>query len=152
MRLSVMFTGGPVVLTAAVLALGCGPAPTAPASASPSVLANLTAPGAGIDARTVGLTPADLTARRWTCRVPPPYPDRIVCMAPNQQMPSPAVPVDERPPTFTMLVFQNTGELIGTVLGIRADLYQGQICGPTKEPYIFRPPIGYYECLHPAGR
>jgi hypothetical protein len=51
-----------------------------------------------------------------------------------------------------VLVFQDTGAFIGTQIGIRADLYQGQICGATGEPYIFRPPIGYYECLHPAGR
>jgi hypothetical protein len=105
-----------------------------------------------MDVLSTGVTPADLTARGWECRVPPPLPDRLVCRAPNQSFPNPAVPVDERPPTFTLLVFQNTGAFIGTLTGLRADLYRGQICGPTGEPYIFRPPIGYYECLHPAGR
>jgi hypothetical protein len=139
-------------LTAAVLAVGCTATPTEPTPASaPAALFGISA-GGGTDLRSTGLTPADLTARGWECRVPPPLPDRIVCVAPNQALPSPTVPVDQRPPTFTVLVFQNTGAFIGTLIGIRADLYRGQICGPTGEPYIFRAPIGYYECLHPAGR
>jgi hypothetical protein len=135
------------VLTAAMLAVGCSPTPTAPAAQ-----AGVSGLGGGMDVLSTGVTPADLTARGWECRVPPPLPDRLVCRAPNQSFPNPAVPVDERPPTFTLLVFQNTGAFIGTLTGLRADLYRGQICGPTGEPYIFRPPIGYYECLHPAGR
>jgi hypothetical protein len=155
MRASGRFTSGfaMAALTAAVLAVGCGATPTEPTPASPpGALAGVPGLGGGIEVLSTGVTPADLTRRGWECRVPPPYPDRIVCRAPNQSFPSPTVPVDQRPPTFTTLVFQNTGAFIGTLIGIRADLYQGQICGPTGEPYIFRPPIGYYECLHPAGR
>ena len=138
------------VLTAAVLAVGCSATPTEPTPASaPAGAPGL---GGGTEVRSTGVTPADLIARGWECRVPPPYPDRLVCRAPNQSVPSPAVPVDERPPTFNLLVFQDTGAFIGTLIGLRADLYRGQTCGPTGEPYIFRPPIGYYECLHPAGR
>lgn len=154
MRASGMFSNrfAVTVLTAVLLAVGCGATPAGPSPASPAVtLAD--APGFGaLDVRSTGVTPTDLTARGWECRVPPPFPDRIVCMAPNQSFPSPTLPVDQRPPTFTLRVFQNTGAFIGTLIGVRADLYQGQICGPTGEPYIFRPPIGYYECLHPAGR
>lgn len=140
-------------LTAAGLAVGCSGTPTAPTPAvPPAAVAGVPGVGGGIEVLATGVTPADLTTRGWECRVPPPYPDRIVCRAPNQSFPSPAVPVDQRPPTFTALVFQNTGAFIGTLIGLRADLYQGQVCGPTGEPYIFRPPIGYYECLHPAGR
>jgi hypothetical protein len=135
-------------LAAAVLAVGCSATPTEPTPASaPAAISGF---AGGIDLST-GVTPADLTARGWECRVPPPLPDRIVCRPPNQAFPSPLTPVDQRPPSFMVLVFQNTGAFIGTQTGIRADLYQGQICGPTGEPYIFRAVIGYYECLHPAG-
>src|SRR5215210_2886655 len=149
MRASGMFSNRFAVagLTAAVLAIGCSATPTQPTAASPPpALAGVPGLGGGIEVLSTGVTPAELTARGWECRVPPPYPDRIVCRAPNQSFPSPTVPVDQRPPTFTLLVFQNTGAFIGTVIGLRADLYQGQICGPTGEPYIFRAPIGYYEC------
>ena len=138
--------------TAAVLAVGCSAPPTGPTASQQAALTGIPGVGGEIRVLSTGATPADLTARGWECRVPPPYPDRIVCVAPNQSFPSPAVPVAQRPPTFTVRVFQDTGAFIGTQIGIRADLYQGQICGPTGEPYIFRPPIGYYECLHPAGR
>ena len=139
------------ILSAVMLAVGCSGTPTEPTPASrPPV--GVPAVGVGTEVRSTGVTPADLTARGWECRVPPPLPDRIVCRPPNQDFPSPTVPEAERPPNFTLLVFQDTGDFIGTQIGIRADLYQGQICGPTGEPYIFRPPIGYYECLHPAGR
>lgn len=139
-----------IALAVAVLATGCSATPTEPSAAGAA--ASLPGLGGAGEPLSTGLTPADLTARGWDCRVPPPFPDRIVCRAPNQDFPNPTVPVDQRPPTFTLLVFQNTGDFIGTVIGIRADLYRGQVCGPTGEPYIFRPPIGYYECLHPAGR
>ena len=154
MRASRMFSTRFAVAasTAAVLSVGCSAPPTAPTASPQAALTGIPGVGGEIGVLSTGATPADLTARGWECRVPPPYPDRIVCVAPNQSFPSPAVPVDQRPPTFTVLVFQDTGAFIGTQIGIRADLYQGQICGPTGEPYIFRPPIGYYECLHPAGR
>ena len=141
------------LLPTAMLAVGCSATPTEPTPASaPAALPAVPGLGGGTEVRSTGVTPADLTARGWECRVPPPYPDRLVCRAANQSFPSPALPVDERPPNFTLLVFQDTGAFIGTLIGLRADLYQGQICGPTGDPYIFRPPIGYYECLHPAGR
>ena len=140
-------------VTAAVLAVGCSSTPIEPPPASPpAALAGVPGLGDGIGLVATGTTPADLTARGWECRVPPPFPNRIVCRAPNQSFPSPAVPVDQRPPTFTLLVFLNTGDFFGTVIGIRADLYRGQTCGPTGQPYVFRAPIGYYECEHPAGR
>jgi hypothetical protein len=51
------------------------------------------------------------------------------------------------------------GAYAGTILLIRPDLYNGQICEPPDEPgdspgepYIYRPVIGYYECLHTTGQ
>jgi hypothetical protein len=61
-------------------------------------------------------------------------------------LPGPPPPAD-RPPTFTLLVFDN-GVFIATDLLIRSDLYNGQECRATGAPYRFIARIGYYECLH----
>ena len=36
---------------------------------------------------------------------------------------------------------------LGKVHFIRADLYAGQPCAPSGDPYVFSPRIGYYECV-----
>jgi len=41
-----------------------------------------------------------------------------------------------------------TGDFVNTAHLIRADLYNGRVCGPTGEPYVFLALIGYYECAH----
>lgn len=41
-----------------------------------------------------------------------------------------------------------TGEYLSTANLIRADLYNGRVCGPTGQPYTFLGLIGYYECVH----
>jgi hypothetical protein len=139
-----------------VLAIGCSGAPTepgattaAPRNSSAGAIPGVTA--AVTQAIAAGLSPTELAERGWTCRVPPPTPDRIVCSHPNQELPSPFTPVAERPVVFTVLVFDSTGAFLGTQVGVRQDLYNGQICESTGAPYIYRAPIGYYECLHTAG-
>jgi hypothetical protein len=59
-------------------------------------------------------------------------------------------PPDDRPATYTLLVFDN-GVFAGTDLLIRSDLYNNQPCRSTGGPYRFNPRIGYYECVHPSG-
>lgn len=140
-----------------ILALGCSAAPTEPgatASAAPPASSAGAIPGvpaALTQAIAAGLSPTELADRGWTCRVPPPTPDRIVCSHPNQELPSPFTPVAERPVVFTVLVFDSTGAFLGTQIGMREDLYNGQVCESTGAPYIYRAAIGYYECLHTAG-
>jgi hypothetical protein len=127
----------------------CGTSPTSPTADGPQAAAPAaTATGPAIQAD--HLTPSELTEHGWTCRVPP-VPNRIVCMAPNQSFPVPGAPAD-RAPSFSILVFDGTGTFIGTQVAIRTDLYQGQLCESTGQSYIFRPVIGYYECLHTRGR
>ena len=96
------------------------------------------------------LNPADLENRGWTCFTPP-VPNRIVCSRPNQGFPTFGAP-DDRPATFTFVVFDGTGRFVGTELLLRTDLYNGQLCESTGAVYDFRPAIGYYECVHTAGR
>jgi hypothetical protein len=111
------------------------------------------------------LSPADLTNRGWTCFQP--LPDRIVCSRPNQGFPTVGNPPPaDRPASFTFLVFNSTGRFVGTEVLLRQDLYCGadiadpsgtctrhaQLCESTGQPYDFVPVIGYYECVHTAGR
>jgi hypothetical protein len=75
-----------------------------------------------------------------------------VCSRPNQGLPTIGnPPPDDRPSTFTFLVFDGSGLFVGTELLIRSDLYGGQLCESTGQPYIFRALIGYYECVRTIG-
>jgi hypothetical protein len=47
------------------------------------------------------------------------------------------------------MAWNPAGEFEGHVHLIRADLYSGQPCEPNGGLYVFRPNIGYYECLRP---
>jgi len=97
------------------------------------------------------LSPTDLENRGWICFAPP-VPNRIVCSRPNQGFPTVGTPPPaDRPATFTFLVFDGNGRFVGTEVLIRTDLYEGQLCESTRQPYVFVPVIGYYECVHTAG-
>ena len=131
------------ILLAALVA-GCGSSPTSPTSHQMPNPANT----AGTAAH---LNPTELATRGWTC-FQPPVPNRIVCGRPNQGFPTiGSTPPDDRPATFTFLVFDGSGSFVGTELLIRTDLYSGQICESTGQPYIFRALIGYYECVRNVG-
>ncbi len=109
-------------------------------------------------------TAAELTARGWTCFIPPPFPTRTVCSHPNQGFPAIPPPAD-RPATYNLWRFEN-GQFVGTTLLIRPDLYcgadvtdaagtckrEGATCESTGNPYFFAAVIGYYECLHTTGQ
>ena len=97
------------------------------------------------------LTPTDLTNRGWGCFEP--IPNRIVCSHPNQGFPTVGTPPpDDRPASFTFLVFDETSRFVGTELLLRTDRYNGQLCESTGQPYDFVDVIGYYECIHTTGR
>ncbi len=130
------------VVATCVFAVSCSGSPAGPTTSAPTMGSGATVPSQAEQA--AGLTPQDLVARGWECR-PSPVPGRIACSHPNQGFP-PVPPTPDRPPTFTLLVWDGTN--FGTLLLIRSDLYRGQTCGSTGEPYIFRPVIGYFECLH----
>ena len=136
-----------VPLAAACTASTTGPTPGSASPATFSVVAGTVSPS--IAAReSAALTPSLLVERGWSCRQPP-IPNRIVCSHPNQGFPTAGNPPPaDRPATFTLLAFDGAGTFIGTQLLIRSDLYNGQRCGPSDAPFILRPPIGYYECVH----
>lgn len=100
---------------------------------------------AAVPATAEGVTPEQLTEAGWTCFVPPPFPDRIVCGNPGQGLP-PVPPDPNGRPSYNFFVFDRDGSLRGTEHLIRADLYRGQPC--PQSTWVFIAPIGYYECRH----
>jgi hypothetical protein len=131
---------------------GCGESAN-PVSPSP-LSGPLAVPSDNLSAQASAehLNPTELEKRGWTC-FPPPVPNRIVCSHPNQGFPTIADPPPaDRPASFTFKVFDGTGRFVGTEILLRTDLYKGQICESTREPYVFVPVIGYYECVHTAGQ
>ena len=141
------------VSACALAGFGCSESPTAPGAVqarTDAVLAGATEAGGGQDvaAASANLTPEDFAAHGWECR-PSPVPGRVACSRPNQGFPA-VPPPDDRPPSYTLLIWDN-GTFTGTVILIRPDLYSGQPCDSTSAPYVFRPVIGYYECLHTIG-
>jgi len=93
-----------------------------------------------------GLSPEQLAARGWACRPVPSNPALTQCSPPHQGFPT-VPPPDDRPPSYTILLWDGAG-FIGQVLLIRPDLYQGQICESTGQPYRYIALVGYYECTH----
>lgn len=92
------------------------------------------------------LSADQLTARGWTC-VPFVPANRTSCFNSGLGRPFPGNP--DPPPTYTFLAFDlTTGDLLGSGHLVRQDLYEGQPCAPGEDLYVFRAPIGYYECLH----
>jgi hypothetical protein len=149
-----------VPLTAcAIVTGGCSATPTQPTQGAganaQSVLSGAPSTGQAAiasEAAAAHLNPTELMDRGWVCRQPP-VPNRIVCSHPNQGFPVVGNPPPaDRPANFTFLTFDGAGTFIGTEILLRTDLYHGQLCESTGEPYIFRPPIGYYECVHTVGQ
>lgn len=89
----------------------------------------------------------------WTCyqpRVPfPPFIlPKYVCAQPGVGggPPVPSLGEDGRP-TYHLKSFDLQKNYTGYSHFVRQDLYQGQTCSGTDQPYILRLPIGYYECI-----
>lgn len=127
-------------------AVPAAPAPAGEASAPPAAAAVASSAG-GV------LSPDDLTNRGWTCFQPPVVPVRTICSHPNQGLPVVGNPPPaDRPATYNLFRFDETGAFVGSVHLIRTDLYHDQPCEPAGGPYVLVPIIGYYECVHPGGR
>lgn len=138
-------------LTCGLAAVGCNQSPAAPSPSAvqPGAAETMSDSSPAFINKAASLSPADFAARGWDCRPAPTIPNRMTCSPPNQGhpllLPGPPPP-DDRPATFTLLVF-DSGVFIGTDLLIRSDLYHGQPCHSTGAPYRLIARIGYYECL-----
>ena len=141
----------PVLLAGALLSTACGSptAPTARAANPTMTLGTIGASQPPLAAQVPGQSWQDFAARGWACRPVPSAPGLTQCSHPHQGFPS-LDPEAHRPPTFTFLLW-NGEEFLGQVLLIRSDLYQGQTCRATGDPYRLIGAVGYNECLHPAG-
>lgn len=100
-----------------------------------------------VPAQAGGPTPATLAGAGWDCFQTPPFvvPPRIVCANPGLGRPFPGRL--DPPPAYTLPTFDLSGNYLGKVHLVRADLYSGQFCEPRGDPYVFRAAIGYFECL-----
>jgi hypothetical protein len=146
-----------ILLVVAGVVSACGgdtPVQPSQAAAAPAVIGPslLPQPPMALSAA-AALSPADLTERGWTCFQPPVQPLRTICSHPNQGLPVVSnPPPPDRPATYNLFRFDGSGAFIGSVHLIRTDLYHGQPCQPSGDPYVFVSIIGYYECLHAVGR
>jgi hypothetical protein len=95
-----------------------------------------------------GVAEEKLRDAGWTCFVPPPFPNMVVCGNPAHGLPP--VPADpDGQASYNFLIFdRDDGEFRGTVHMIRAALYNGQPCPPLGGLYTFNPANGYYRCEH----
>jgi hypothetical protein len=129
------------------LAIGCSKSPTSPnASASPVAATSAAATG-----QAAPDTWQFYDTHGWNCRVLNGG-AVVVCSPPGQPLPvpafPPAVPPADRPPTVMLKRWIN-GVFQANVHLIRPELYQGQLCQPPDQLYVWAPVLGYYECAHP---
>lgn len=139
---------GLVIVFVAGMLAACGESPADPdwnALLAPSDVAS---PAAVAQVSSLNRAPSldQLQNAGWSCGVSPQ--GFTVCGTPGLGRP-PFPPDPDGRPHYEIAVFTATGLYLGRTHFIRADLYQGQLCAGSGQPYVFRP-IGYYECFNPA--
>jgi hypothetical protein len=122
-----------------VLAVGACSSPAAPADAeSASNRITLQA--------YQGTTLDHLLNANWDCQER--FPGRISCAPPGMGLPPIPSLGENGLPVRRVSVFTVDGTPVGTAHFVRTDLYQGQTCTFTGQPYVLRALIGYYECFN----
>jgi hypothetical protein len=92
-----------------------------------------------------GTTLDRLRSANWDCQQR--GPTFISCAPPGLGLPPiPPLGVDGRP-VYELAVFALDGTPVGSAHFLRADLYHGQTCAFTGQPFVLRAIIGYYECF-----
>jgi hypothetical protein len=92
-----------------------------------------------------GTTLDGLRNAGWDCQQR--GPSNIACAPPGIGLP-PIPPLGENGrPVYELAIFTLDGTPVGTTHFVRADLYNGQTCVFTGQPFVFRAIIGYYECF-----
>jgi hypothetical protein len=130
----------PAPLLLLALAGSACSSPTAPPDA---VAPAVTLATAQVELR--GTTLDGLRNANWDCQQR--GPSFISCAPPGIGLPPiPSLGENGRP-VYDLAVFALDGTPIGTAHFRRADLYQGQTCAFTGQPFVFRAIIGYYECF-----
>lgn len=137
-----------LIMACALLGAACD-SPTTPATTAAMQPAMAATFGAELGTEAAGLTPQILAERGWSCRAVPSNPALTQCSHPGQGFPAIPPPAD-RPATYTFLLWDTEG-FLGQVLLIRPELYQGQTCRSTGQPWGYIALVGYHECLHRVG-
>ena len=140
-----------LVFACALLSAACDSpvGPTAAAANGAQTLAVLSPSQSHAVADGDGLSPEVLAAQGWACRPVPSNAALTQCFPPPQGFPV-VPPPDDRPPSYSVLLFEGE-DYVGKVLLIRPDLYRGQICQSTGQPYRYIALVGYYECTFRPG-
>lgn len=142
------------VAACVALAAACSQSPTGPSM--PTAI-----PATSVAGATAAVSSAQGTsqswqafqARGWNCRTPNDGPV-TVCSPPNQPLPTVAIPPAQPPvdrPETVMLKRWRYGVFDANVLLIRPEIYNGQLCESTGQPYMFIGVLGYFECAHTVG-
>lgn len=136
-----------IVLAAGVLALGCSRSPSSPSDPGST---SATARSTEVSAQGHPHSWQFYESQGWNCRQVP-NTQVHVCSPPGQSLPvvaiPPAVPPADRPPTVMLKRWVND-VFDANVLLIRPEIYNGQICEATGDPYTFAAVLGYFECAH----
>jgi hypothetical protein len=115
-----------------------------------------TASSAGDASTGIAMSEADLQGQsldrlrnaNWDCQQRGPA--AIACAPPGIGLP-PIPPLGENGrPVYELAIFALDGTPLGTTHFVRADLYRGQTCAFTGQPFVLREIIGYYECFRAA--
>lgn len=143
-------------VAACVLAIACSQTAASPTPASPTTVTptgTATVPTAAVSgAQGTSQSWQDFEARGWNCRTP--VPGVAVCSPPGQSLPvvaiPPAQPPADRPETVMLKRWRND-VFEANVLLIRPEVYSGQSCESTGQPYTYIGVLGYFECAHIVG-
>ena len=135
------------IISACLLGAACGQAPTSPSTSA------VDATTAALAVQGTGQSWQDFAARGWNCRTPNNGPV-TVCSPPNQPLPTVAIPPAQPPadrPETVMLKRWRNNVFEANVLLIRPEIYNGQRCESTGQPYLYVTVLGYFECPHTVG-
>ena len=135
---------------ACALVMACSQTPASPSAQPGASAATATVSTEAVSgAQGTNQTWQDFAARGWNCRTP--APGVAVCSPPGQPLPvvaiPPAQPPADRPATVVLKRWRND-VFDANVLLIRPEIYNGQICESTGQPYAYIGVLGYFECGH----
>ena len=135
------------------LVTACSQSPASPTAPSVTPVSMATVPTAAVSgAHGTNQSWEDFQARGWNCRTP--VPGVAVCSPPGQPLPvvaiPPAQPPADRPETVVLKRWRND-VFDANVLLIRPEIYNGQRCESTGQPYTYVGVLGYFECAHIVG-
>ena len=126
----------------AALTVACGGGDGGPVAPQQHATGPLTASQAQLQ----GTTLDRLRSANWDCQQR--GPSGISCAPPGIGLPPiPSLGENGRP-VYHLAVFALDGTPRGSAHFLRADLYHGQTCAFTGQPFVLRAIIGYYECFN----